>query len=180
MSLATATIAGAKHPADSITKPRISKRRNVAHERLFAQAVVPDTIDDDIDTVIEYPETTAGRRTYISSKTKRPVTEFQYRVYDACRQVPKGYFTTYKAMSDFLGSGPRAVGNALSKNPFCPLPIPCHRVLTTDFYIGGFSGDTKSKIFFKKAKLEKEGIRFDDKGFVAPSMQQKRFFDNFV
>ncbi|KAJ2460457.1 hypothetical protein GGF42_000824 [Coemansia sp. RSA 2424] len=157
----------------------VAKPRSAAHTRLFEAAVVPDSIDDDVDTVIEYPESEEARHAYISSKTKRPVTEFQYRVYDACRQVPRGSYTTYKAISDHLGSGPRAVGTALSKNPFCPLPIPCHRVLTTDCYIGGFSGDTKSKIFWKKAKLEKEGLEFDDKGFVATSMQQPRFFNSF-
>ncbi|KAJ1997010.1 hypothetical protein GGI04_005558 [Coemansia thaxteri] len=156
-----------------------AKPRSAAHARLFEAAVVPDTIDDDVDTVIEYPESEEARRAYVSSKTNRPVTEFQYKVYDACRQIPRGHFTTYKAMSDHLGSGPRAVGNALGKNPFCPLPIPCHRVMTSDCYIGGFSGDTKSKIFWKKAKLEKEGLKFDDKGFVAASMQQSRFFDKF-
>ncbi|KAJ1933900.1 hypothetical protein EC988_008971, partial [Linderina pennispora] len=123
--------------------------------------------------------TPAGRKAYLSSKTGRPVTEFQYRVYDLCKQVPRGHFTTYKAMADHMGSGSRAVGNALAKNPFCPLPIPCHRVLTSDYYIGGFSGDKKSKIFWKKAKLEKEGLKFDDSGFVDAGMQGARFFNSF-
>ncbi|KAJ2892652.1 hypothetical protein GGI21_002833 [Coemansia aciculifera] len=156
-----------------------AKPRSSAHTRLFEAAVMPDTIDDDVDTVIKFPESQEERLSYVSPKSKRPVTEFQYRVYDACRQVPCGSFTTYKAISDHLGSGPRAVGSALGKNPFCPQPIPCHRVLTSDCYIGGFSGDTKSKIFWKKAKLEKEGLEFDDKGFVATSMQQPRFFNDF-
>ncbi|KAJ2356666.1 hypothetical protein IWW50_002307 [Coemansia erecta] len=156
-----------------------SKTRSAAHSRLYAKAVVPEVIDDDIETTWDYPETAQDRKSFVSPKTTRPVTEFQYRVYDACRQVPLGYYSTYKAISDHLGSGPRAVGNALSKNPFCPLPIPCHRVLTTDCYIGGFSGDTKSKIFFKKAKLEKEGLEFDESGFLSEKMQQSRFFNEF-
>ncbi|KAJ2505440.1 hypothetical protein GGI11_004703 [Coemansia sp. RSA 2049] len=156
-----------------------AKTRSAAHTRLFAAAVVPDVIDDDVHTVMEYPETESARKTHLSAKTGRPVTEFQYRVYDACRQIPVGCFSTYKAIADHLGSGPRAVGNALSKNPFAPLPIPCHRVLTSDCYIGGFSGDTKSKIFWKKAKLEKEGVAFDDSGYVLPKHQQSQFFSDF-
>ncbi|KAI9481986.1 hypothetical protein LPJ78_001906 [Coemansia sp. RSA 989] len=156
-----------------------ARARSAAHSRLFAKAVVPQVVDDDIETTIDYPETASQRQAYLSPKTNRRVTEFQYRVYDVCRQVPLGYYTTYKAISDHLRSGPRAVGNALSKNPFCPLPIPCHRVLTSDCYIGGFSGDTKSKIFFKKAKLEKEGLEFDDSGFLSETMQQSRFFNEF-
>ncbi|KAJ2501924.1 hypothetical protein GGH96_001567 [Coemansia sp. RSA 1972] len=154
-------------------------RRSAARSQQYAKAVVPDIIDDDIETTHEYPESTEDRTTFVSPKSKRRVTEFQYRVYDACRQVPLGYYSTYKAISDHLESGPRAVGNALAKNPFCPLPIPCHRILTTDCYIGGFSGDTKSKIFFKKAKLEKEGLAFDESGFLSESMQQSRFFSEF-
>ncbi|KAJ1951139.1 hypothetical protein FBU59_000333 [Linderina macrospora] len=160
--------------------PIARKARSAAHIRLFASAVKPDTIDDDIDTFISYPETPAERKSYLSSKTGKPVTEFQYKVYDLCRQVPRGQFTTYKAMADHMGSGSRAVGNALAKNPFCPLPIPCHRVLTSDYYIGGFSGDKKSKIFWKKAKLEKEGLEFDGSGFVADEMQATRFFNSFA
>ncbi|KAJ2720531.1 hypothetical protein GGI07_004535 [Coemansia sp. Benny D115] len=164
---------------DTKSKHFAVRPQSKAHLKLFAAAVAPDVIDDDITTFIEYPETPAERGAYLSTKTGRPVTEFQYRVYDACRQIPKGYYTTYKAMSDFLGSGPRAVGGALSKNPFCPLPIPCHRVLTSDCYVGGFSGDTKTKIFFKKAKLEKEGLEFDDNGFLVASVQQSKLFTEF-
>lgn len=156
-----------------------AKPKSAAHARLFSKAKAPDTIDDDVETVNEYPETEEARKALISYKTQRPVTEFQYKVYDTCRQIPKGYFSTYKAMSDHLSSGPRAVGNALSKNPFAPLPIPCHRVVTSDFYIGGFDGDTKSKIFWKKAKLEKEGLEFDESGHILPSFQMDRFFDDF-
>ncbi|KAJ2305810.1 hypothetical protein IWW51_002799 [Coemansia sp. RSA 2702] len=156
-----------------------AKPRSAARSRLYARAVVPRDIDDDIDTTHAYPETAEARKTYVSPKTDRPVTEFQYRVYDVCRQVPSGRYSTYKAIAEHLRSGPRAVGNALGKNPFCPQPIPCHRILPSDCYIGGFSGDTKSKIFFKKAKLEKEGLQFDDKGFLVDSLQQPRFFADF-
>ncbi|KAJ2446159.1 hypothetical protein GGH19_004927 [Coemansia sp. RSA 1807] len=159
--------------------PHFGNTRRSSRSQQYAKAVVPDIIDDDIETTHTYPETTADRASFVSPKSKRRVTEFQYRVYDACRQVPLGHYSTYKAISDHLGSGPRAVGNALGKNPFCPLPIPCHRILTTDCYIGGFSGDTKSKIFFKKAKLEKEGLAFDESGFLNESMQQSRFFSEF-
>ncbi|KAJ2765384.1 hypothetical protein IWQ56_004119 [Coemansia nantahalensis] len=162
------------------TSPYFAARpRSAAHKRLYADAVVPATIDDDVETMRDYPESNEARAAYVSPVTQRPVTKFQFRVYDACRQVPAGHYSTYKAIAEHLGSGPRAVGNALGRNPFCPQPIPCHRILPADCYIGGFSGDTKSKIFFKKAKLEKEGLAFDDAGFLAGSMQQSRFFGDF-
>ncbi|KAI9142351.1 6-O-methylguanine DNA methyltransferase, partial [Paraphysoderma sedebokerense] len=81
--------------------------------------------------------------------------------------VPKGKLTTYKAISDYLSSAPRAVGQALKNNPFAPF-IPCHRVVANNGYVGGFSGQWGSgcKIQSKKAKLKKEGVLVGDDGFV--------------
>ncbi|ORX57980.1 hypothetical protein DM01DRAFT_1283818, partial [Hesseltinella vesiculosa] len=82
--------------------------------------------------------------------------------------IPKGQVTTYKVLSDALGSHPRAVGQALRVNPFCPLPIPCHRVIKTDKSIGGFNGGFGNCQFVanKRAKLMKEGLSFDDNNFL--------------
>ena len=38
----------------------------------------------------------------------------------------------------------RAVGQALGKNPL-PIIIPCHRVLTSDGNLGGFTGGVEIK-----------------------------------
>ena len=76
----------------------------------------------------------------MNPRTGRVITPFQFRVYDLCRQVPAGYVTTYKIMAEALHSNARAVGQALRVNPFAPLPIPCHRVVATDGFIGGYSG----------------------------------------
>ncbi|KAI9142339.1 hypothetical protein BKA69DRAFT_273484 [Paraphysoderma sedebokerense] len=80
-----------------------------------------EEIDSDIDTVKYYPAELTERSQFISDKTRRKVTPFQFKVYDCCRQVPKGKLTTYKAISDYLSSAPRAVGQALKNNPFAPL-----------------------------------------------------------
>jgi methylated-DNA-[protein]-cysteine S-methyltransferase len=76
--------------------------------------------------------------------------------------------TTYKALSDALQSHPRAVGQALRINPFCPLPVPCHRVIMTNKAIGGFNGGFGDCQFVanKKAKLAKEGLVFDAKNVL--------------
>ncbi|KAJ1673319.1 hypothetical protein EV182_005470 [Spiromyces aspiralis] len=139
----------------------------------------PCEIDDDVTTTRYYPTTTEERAKFVNPKTSRTVTLFQYRVYDACAQIPPGHFTTYKHLADALGSGPRAVGNALRLNPFAPLPIPCHRVLTSNYFLGGFDGDKHTKIFFKRAKLQKEGLEFDDDGFVQLGLRESRLFADF-
>ncbi|KAI7860328.1 6-O-methylguanine DNA methyltransferase [Circinella umbellata] len=114
--------------------------------------------------MIPFPKTEQEKREYINPKTTRPLTAFQYKVYDLCSQIPRGQVSTYKAISDALNGGPRAVGQALRINPFCPLPIPCHRVIASDMSIGGFSGGWGDCQFVadKKAKLAKEGCKFND------------------
>jgi len=54
-------------------------------------------------------------------------------------KVPVGYVTTYGALAKATGGGPRAVGNVMAANPFAPL-IPCHRVVRSDFRLGGYGG----------------------------------------
>jgi len=65
---------------------------------------------------------------------------FHARVYDVARTIPAGATMSYGDIATRLGSPTeaRAVGEALSKNPF-PLVVPCHRVLAADGRPGGFS-----------------------------------------
>ncbi len=84
-------------------------------------------------------------------------TLFEQKVYDACARIPMGRVSTYKELGNFLnisGQGYRAVGRALNKNPFAP-GIPCHRVVCSDGFIGGFASGTSEK----ERLLKIEGIR---------------------
>jgi len=67
-------------------------------------------------------------------------TEFQQRVWTVCQQIPFGEIRSYKWVADKIGKPKaiRAVGYALSKNPF-PIVIPCHRIIRKDGKLGGFS-----------------------------------------
>ncbi|MFO7627154.1 MAG: MGMT family protein [Candidatus Fermentibacteraceae bacterium] len=76
--------------------------------------------------------------------------------------VPRGCITTYGRIAQRLGSGARAVGNALARNPF-PLIIPCHRAVRADLSIGGFQGGAA----MKKALLAMEGVILDRSGRIA-------------
>ncbi|KAI8370482.1 6-O-methylguanine DNA methyltransferase [Radiomyces spectabilis] len=98
------------------------------------------------------------------------------------QQIPKGQVSTYKLISDALNSSPRAVGQALRLNPFCPLPVPCHRVIASDLCIGGFSGSwgDSQLVADKKAKLTKEGCKFDEYYmFVSNADGNKNLFKDF-
>lgn len=122
-------------------------------------------------TLYRSPENITIQMEKISLSTLSP---FQKSVLIALCQVPFGYYTTYKFLSDFLSTSPRAVGNALRLNPFAP-SVPCHRVLASNGKLGGFRGswgrggrpglyDHK-----KKALLSAEGVNFDKNNVVIGS-----------
>jgi O-6-methylguanine DNA methyltransferase len=104
------------------------------------------------------------------------LTPYRRRLYTALLSVPRGHYTTYAALSDYLGSSARAVGSGMRNNPFAP-EVPCHRVLASDGSIGGFGGSwgIDGKNAGKKVELlRKEGVRFDSNGKVR-SPQFKNF-----
>ncbi|KAJ1979219.1 hypothetical protein H4R34_002915 [Dimargaris verticillata] len=128
-----------------------------------------------------FPHTVTERQQFVNYKTQRPVTEFQFRVYDLCAQVPSGQFTTYKLIATALNSHPRAVGQALRVNPFAPAPVPCHRVMASNFYVGGFDGDWGcGQVHSKKELLKQEGIEFDANDYIAPAHRTVALFQDFV
>ena len=109
--------------------------------------------------------------------TSADLTPFRKKVLLLLTQVPPSRYTTYAAMSTFLASSPRAVGNAMRNNPFAPT-VPCHRVLAANGGIGGFGGDWGPGGKHAKEKirlLRDEGVRFDGRGKVVG-----RVFTEFV
>jgi methylated-DNA-[protein]-cysteine S-methyltransferase len=87
---------------------------------------------------------------------------FAEQIYQVLKQVPRGKVTTYAALAKRINSKAyRAVGTALSKNPYAPI-VPCHRVVRSDGTIGGFMGKKiGSTIIKKKQMLMAEGIVFE-------------------
>jgi len=73
-------------------------------------------------------------------------TDFQRGVWEETRLIPYGETRSYAWVAKQIGKpeAARAVGQALGKNPL-PVIIPCHRVLTSDGKIGGFTGGVETK-----------------------------------
>jgi len=76
----------------------------------------------------------------------RHVTPFTVRVLRETRKIQFGQLTSYGAIAVRIGSlgSSRAVGGALGRNPV-PIIIPCHRVISADGGIGGFTGGLRAK-----------------------------------
>ncbi len=85
----------------------------------------------------------------------RDASEFELAVWQETMQIPFGTTATYKQIAENLGdaSSARAVGGALGRNRV-PIFIPCHRVISSDGSLGGFSAGLE----LKRALLEFEGV----------------------
>lgn len=82
-------------------------------------------------------------------------TDFQRSVWDVMRSIPPGSTMSYGEIAAAVGKprAARAVGSACGANPV-PIVVPCHRVITADGGIGGFSGE----LWRKEAMLRREGV----------------------
>ena len=82
-------------------------------------------------------------------------TAFRKKVWRALAGIQYGKVLTYKEVAKKIGSpwAFRAVGSACGKNEL-PILIPCHRVISSDGSLGGFSGGLRLKRYL----LELEGV----------------------
>ena len=79
---------------------------------------------------------------------------FNQKCYELLSQIPQGKISTYKQIANMLNTKAyRAVGNAMAKNPN-PIIVPCHRVIKSDGYIGGYALGVKKK----NRLLKNEGL----------------------
>ncbi len=92
------------------------------------------------------------------------VPEFNRRVYEIARTIPPGTTLTYGDIATRLGDVAlsRAVGQALGQNPFPPI-VPCHRVISADGRMHGFS--SSGGVTMKLRMLQMEGWRADQLAF---------------
>jgi len=98
-----------------------------------------------------------GRRVVGSwSLDLRGVGAFRQMVYEKLRTVGWGKVTTYGDLARAVGNpkAARAVGQAMAYNPFILL-VPCHRVVSSDGSLGGFTAG----VDVKKRLLAAEGVK---------------------
>ncbi len=104
------------------------------------------------------------------------ISGYQRTVYDVLERIPKGKVTTYGSISKRLTSSPRAVGGAVSSNPW-PLFVPCHRVVNYDLTVGNFSmcgslgrtGTTTKRDLLERERVPIRGDHIDRTAFWNPS-----------
>lgn len=89
------------------------------------------------------------------------ISDFEASLYAALRTVRWGETVSYGDLARRIGAdtgASRAVGAVMGRNPW-PLIVPCHRVLTSDGKLGGFSAPGGGRT--KTALLAREGVHLD-------------------
>jgi methylated-DNA-[protein]-cysteine S-methyltransferase len=73
-------------------------------------------------------------------------TDFERSIWERTRRIPYGETRSYIWVAEESGYrfACRAAGNALGKNPI-PILVPCHRVIRSDGYLGGFGAGIRWK-----------------------------------
>ncbi|KAK3941716.1 6-O-methylguanine DNA methyltransferase [Diplogelasinospora grovesii] len=129
----------------SSSSSRINKRQHEHFTTSALKAMSPITTTTTAlttDTMATTTPATSGS-TNIKDQLNRiqisDRTPFEKSVWSLLLQIPPGSYTTYGIIATHLRSSPRAVGNALRRNPFAP-EVPCHRVVASDRSLGGFKG----------------------------------------
>lgn len=117
-----------------------------------------DTTDDDplaTEALKQLREYLHGDRTRFELPLDLTgATPFRRSVFEALLRVPFGTTVSYKELARRVGcDSPRAVGQAVGSNPLAII-VPCHRVVTSDGRLGGYSGGLDRKV----ALLGIEGI----------------------
>jgi methylated-DNA-[protein]-cysteine S-methyltransferase len=84
-------------------------------------------------------------------------TQFQRKVLSCCRRIPWGTVLSYGQVAAQCGKSraARAVGSVMRANRH-PLIIPCHRVISANGRLGGYSAH--DGLATKRTLLKREGI----------------------
>ena len=110
-----------------------------------------DSVDDDAkvlrNTISQLDEYINGQRQVFDIPLDLSTgTPFQQTVWEALLKIPYGKTISYAQLANHIGqpTACRAVANANGKNPIS-LIIPCHRVITSDGKLGGYTGGIEIK-----------------------------------
>lgn len=112
----------------------------------------------------ELSEYFEGKRTSFDLPLAPDGTDFQLAVWEALKDIPYGYTTTYGHISKIVGPGApaQAVGQAVGHNKIS-IFVPCHRVLSADGKLTGYAAGIDRKQYLldlEAPSAEEEGRLF--------------------
>ena len=103
-------------------------------------------------------EAAAGRKPGPVPIDLTGLSQFQLKVLNVLRKVPRGKVRTYRELASLAGrpKAVRAVGNVMACNPV-PILIPCHRVVPSSGGVGNYGLGPQ----LKRMLLAREGVHVD-------------------
>ena len=143
-------LAGDKHFLKLIEFPDQKKEKKPEKNWLYSEP----RFKSESDELIRYFE---GQLKKFSIKCQITGTVFQNKVLNELKKIPYGQTMSYSDIADRIGhpKAYRAVGSANGKNRL-PIIFPCHRVISNNGELGGFSGGLSIKS--KLLELEKKHV----------------------
>lgn len=101
-------------------------------------------INETLGKLIEYFN--GSRTSFARIRLDLRGSAFQLQVWQELRGIPWGKTVTYQELAARLGrpQAARAVGRACGANPV-PIIVPCHRVISADGSLGGYSAGLERK-----------------------------------
>ncbi|WP_202319274.1 methylated-DNA--[protein]-cysteine S-methyltransferase [Archaeoglobus neptunius] len=119
----------------------------------FSAAPAFDMSDGEYRSQIE--EYFEGTRKKLKIPLNIEVSDFTRKVLKEVSRIPYGKTLSYSEIAEKLKSSPRAVGQAVKRNPV-PVIIPCHRVVAKNG-LGGYSSGLRIKM--KLLELEFKNLK---------------------
>jgi methylated-DNA-[protein]-cysteine S-methyltransferase len=125
----------------------------------YHDAIESKQLDIFLNTEVQLQEYLTGKRKKFNLKINPSGTEFQRSAWNTLMKIPFGKVLSYGEQAKLMNkpNAQRATGSANGKNPI-PIIIPCHRIITSDKKLGGYSGD----ILLKEKLLKIEGHQVND------------------
>jgi O-6-methylguanine DNA methyltransferase len=99
------------------------------------------------------------------------LSKYAQNVIKVVSLIPLGYVASYGSVAKAAGGSPRAVGRVMALNPFPPI-CPCHRVVSSDFTLGGYGGGLDLKLEI----LKRESRGFSSKREIAVNGKKLQVF----
>jgi methylated-DNA-[protein]-cysteine S-methyltransferase len=120
------------------------------HQVIFSRTGIPG------DVPVPFRKYCSGTEEHFSGLNSSHVGDSSLygRIYAEVSKIPYGTTITYGEIGERIGTSPRVVGQAMSRNP-TPLIVPCHRVVAKNG-TGGFSPSREIKVFL--LDLERKAV----------------------
>jgi|SRR6056297_1160591 len=143
---------------DFINKTDIKNKK--CNGLFFNKKEVRDTYNLIYDQLNEY---FTGNRSNFNLPILLSGSKFQLQVWEEVSNIPYGETKSYQEIAAAIGKkrAARAVGNANAQNPL-PIIIPCHRVVSANGSLTGYSGG----LWRKRWLLELENRYYNRRGVV--------------